>query len=227
MRRLACGLSYMFTDATYHLFRVKKHGVEHLKAAEKKYGKFIITGNHVFRQDGPFIARALRGWRDMRNGRLMGSWVKQEILEYPIIGPVFKETKTAVGINRRPGSLSVDVIRQTRDLLDKHQAVLIFMQGSTVRPGMRKPKTGPVRAAVATGAPIMPVGIYPTTKISLRQIWLKRAHVHLTFGKARIIPPSPDSSYRGRRKYYREQTDKLWEEIHVLVKESEQYANRH
>jgi 1-acyl-sn-glycerol-3-phosphate acyltransferase len=108
------------------------------------------------------------------------------------------------------------------------KTLVIFPEGRLVPPGERIPaRSGVIRMALQTGAPIIPLGIYVPpeniTEMSIHRfgkkrtgLWQTSGRCHLTFG----APWSPRSD-RHKEEHLQSLTDDLMKKIYTLVAETE------
>jgi 1-acyl-sn-glycerol-3-phosphate acyltransferase len=209
-------ISYLLCDIVYRIYNVNIVNEEGLTDAQRKYEHIIITGNHNHIFDALFITRVLRNYSDIHRGHLVGYWVKDELLKRPFIGAILRQTKTIIPIGNKPGSLTTEVIDRTKQILLQHNYVIIFMQRSTRHHDLRSPKTGVVRTALATKTAILPVGISCTGKNNFAGYLLRKRHVSVCFGRARMIPPIKEKIFSQRKRKIRYITNELWKDIEKL-----------
>jgi 1-acyl-sn-glycerol-3-phosphate acyltransferase len=147
-----------------------------------------------------------------------------DLFEIPILGHIMKET----------GQIPVDPQDRLRsfekacELLRRGETILIFPEGQLVPLGERvKAWTGTVRLSLATGAPIIPLGIYAdpqnVTALKINRNgqarkgrYQFRGRCHLRFGPAW----QPDPSKRKPVQIHT-QTEELMDRIYSLVTEAQ------
>lgn len=162
-------------------FRVSRIGREHIPAE----GGFIIAANHRSFLDPFVIGTMVR--------RPIYFVAKRELFtKRPVAW--FLNSLGAFPINRGLGD--EDAMGTARMLLERGEGVLIFPEGTRVRPGaIGSPKRGVGRLALETGVPVIPLAIIGTEAI--RRGWRIRPHkVRVRAGKPltfpRVAAPSPE-----------------------------------
>jgi putative phosphoserine phosphatase / 1-acylglycerol-3-phosphate O-acyltransferase len=139
-------------------WRIDAEGLENIP----REGSVILASNHRSYLDGGVIA-ALASWRG-RKLRFLG---KREIFEAPVLKYVARATGQ-IPVDRGTGSTRP--LRKAIDALDRGEAVAILPQGTIPRgerffdPVLRG-RPGVVRMALASGAPVVPIGIWGTERI--------------------------------------------------------------
>jgi glycerol-3-phosphate dehydrogenase (NAD(P)+) len=165
----------------FHIyFRLSRIGREHIPAE----GPVIVAANHRSFLD-PFVV-ATMARRPMyymakkelfRNG--WQSWILNALGAFPV--------------NR--GEHDTDSIETAKAILARGDIVLIFPEGSRIRPGsLGSPKRGVGRLALETGAPVIPVAVIGTEDV--RRGWrIRPRKVRIRAGRALRFPqvdaPSP------------------------------------
>ncbi len=172
-------------------FRLSRIGREHIPAE----GPVILAANHRSFLD-PFVIATL--------ARRPLYYVAKRELFTQRLQAWFLNSLGAFPIDR--GNSDQDAMSTARAILDRGDAVLIFPEGTRVRPGtLGAPKRGVGRLALETGAPVVPVAVIGTEAI--RRGWRIRPHkVRIRAGAPLHFPkverPSADLA--------RAVTDRIW-----------------
>jgi glycerol-3-phosphate dehydrogenase (NAD(P)+) len=145
----------------FHLyFRMSRIGREHIPAD----GPVIFAANHRSFLD-PFVIACM-------SRRPLYYVAKQELFAHRLTA-WFLNSLGAFPINR--GNADEDAMATAREILNRGDAVLIFPEGTRIRPGtLGAPKRGVGRLALETGAPVIPVAVIGTENI--RKTWRIRPH---------------------------------------------------
>ena len=165
----------------FHLyFRLRRLGREHVP----EHGPVIFAANH----------------RSFIDPFLIGTLVRRPIY-YVAKKELFRRRWQAWILNAL-GAFPVDrgasdeeMIATARSILDRGDCVVIFPEGTRVRPGsLGRPKRGVGRLALETGVPVVPVAVIGTEAI--RRRWRIRPHqVRIRCGRPLTFPrverPSP------------------------------------
>ncbi len=178
-------LLYGFVRITFpvvfHLyFRMQRIGREHIPSK----GPVIITANHRSFLD-PFVIACM-------TRRPMYYVAKEELFRRPWQAWVLNALG-AFPVAR--GASDENMITTAKAILARGDIVLIFAEGTRVRPGaLGRPRRGVGRIALESGAPVVPLAIIGTE--SIRRGWRIRPHkVRLRAGRALHFPtvenPSP------------------------------------
>ena len=178
-------LLYAFVRVTFQAFflvyfRMQRIGLEHVP----RKGPVLITANHRSFLD-PFVIACMAR-------RPMHYVAKQELFANPVASWLLNALG-AFPVAR--GASDESMIETARQILARGDIVLIFAEGTRVRPGaLGRPKRGIGRLALESGAPVVPIAIIGTEAI--RRGWRIRPHkVRLRAGRALRFPkvanPSP------------------------------------
>jgi len=170
-------------------FRLRRTGREHVP----KDGPVIFASNHRSFLDPFAIATLVRSpvyfvaKRELFRKRLQAWWLNS-LGAFPV----------------RRGVGDADMIETATMLLERGDKVVIFPEGTRVRPGpLGKPRRGVGRLAVDTGAPVVPVAIIGTENI--RKGWRIRPHkVSILVGPVLRFDPTANA---------REVTEVIWSHI--------------
>jgi 1-acyl-sn-glycerol-3-phosphate acyltransferase len=184
-------------------YRVRVEGREHVPAS----GPVILAANHRSFLDSIFIPLVVR--------RRVTFVAKAEYFDDPKTAWFFR----AVGqipIRRSGGSASDGALAAAGDVLAHGGVFGIYPEGTRTRDGyLHRGRTGVARLALATGAPIVPVGLVGTDECQPTDRLLPRLFrtVWIRFG-----PPIEAARGRGGddRLRLRQITDELMYEIHDL-----------
>ncbi len=160
-------------------FRMSRIGREHIPAK----GPVIVAANHRSFLD-PFVIGTMAR-------RPMYYVTKKELFGNRLLA-WFLTALGAFPVDR--GAADLDSMRTAKALLARGEIVLIFVEGTRVRPGaLGKPRKGVGRLALETGAPVVPVAVIGTEAV--RRGWRIRPHkVRIRAGRPLRFPHVPDSS---------------------------------
>ncbi len=162
-------------------FRLGIEGSRHVPST----GPVIIASNHRSFLD-PFVITLL-------TRRPIHFVAKQELFRRPLVGRVLN-VLGAFPVDR--GRRDEDSMDTARAILARGGCVLIFPEGTRVRPGgLGRPKRGVGRLALETGAAVVPVAILGTE--SVRRGWRIRPHrVRMRCGPPLHFPQVAEPSAR-------------------------------
>jgi 1-acyl-sn-glycerol-3-phosphate acyltransferase len=178
-------LLYGFVRITFQAFfmvyfRMQRIGREHVPAT----GPVLLTANHRSFLD-PFVIACMAR-------RPMYYVAKQELFANRVAA-WFLNALGAFPVAR--GASDEEMVTTARAILARGDIVLIFAEGTRVRPGaLGHPKRGVGRLALESGASVVPVAVIGTEAI--RRGWRIRPHkVRIRAGRALRFPtvenPSP------------------------------------
>jgi len=160
-------------------FRMSRIGREHIPAR----GPVIVAANHRSFLD-PFVI-------GMMARRPMYYVAKRELFANRWVAWML----TALGaFPVQRGAHDEEMIETAKAILARGEIVLIFPEGTRIRPGsLGKPKRGVGRLALETGAPVVPVAVIGTEAV--RRGWRIRPHrVRIRAGRPLHFPYAPDAS---------------------------------
>lgn len=192
-------LVYWLVRATFQpffhvYFRLSRIGREHIPQS----GPIIFAANHRSFLDPFVIATMVR--------RPMYYVAKRELFSQRLQG-WFLNSLGAFPIDR--GHADEDAMGTARAILERGDCVLIFPEGTRVRPGaLGRPKRGVGRLALETGAPVVPLAVIGTERI--RRGWRIRPHkVRIRAGRAMQFPrvEQPSAELAGAV------TDRIWPNV--------------
>jgi 1-acyl-sn-glycerol-3-phosphate acyltransferase len=164
----------------FHIyFRLSRIGREHIPAD----GPVIIAANHRSFLD-PFVIATM--------ARRPMYYVSKKELFSNRLQAWFLNSLGAFPVDR--GAADQDMLDTAKAILNRGDIVLIFPEGTRVRPGsLGNPKRGVGRLALETGAPVVPVAVIGTE--SVRRGWKIRPHkVRIRAGRALRFPQVQNAS---------------------------------
>ena len=173
-------------------FRLERIGREHVPVD----GPAIFAANHRSFLD-PFIIGTL-----VR--RPLYYVAKRELFEGHPLQTWFLGALGAFPVDR--GQSDADMISTTKAILARGDSVLVFPEGTRVRPGpLGTPRRGVGRLALEAGVPVVPVSVMGTEKV--RRGWRIRPHkVRARCGQAITFPRVEKASPRLAQAV----TDRIW-----------------
>src|SRR4051794_20864198 len=163
----------------FHLnFRLSRIGREHIPD-----GPVILAANHRSFLDPFLIATCAR--------RPLYYVAKRELFSNRVQA-WFLNALGAFPVDRGNGDR--DMIDTAKAILARGDAVLIFPEGTRIRPGsLGRPKRGVGRIALESGAPVVPVAVIGTEAI--RKGWRIRPHkVRIRVGRPLTFPKVEEAS---------------------------------
>jgi putative phosphoserine phosphatase/1-acylglycerol-3-phosphate O-acyltransferase len=169
---------------TLPLARVDLQGTEHVP----RHGPAIMVANHrSYFDPAVWILAVFEGGR---NPRSLG---KKEVLDAPVIGPLVKASG-AIRVDR--DGAGTEAYAAAIEALRGGEVIIVAPQGTIPRgeaffdPEL-KGKTGAARLAAATGAPVIPMGVWGTERVWPRSSRLPRPSAFLSRPRVqlRVGPP--------------------------------------
>jgi 1-acyl-sn-glycerol-3-phosphate acyltransferase len=177
----------------FHLyFRLSRTGREHVPAE----GPVIFAANHRSFLDPFVIGTLLRrpmyyvAKRELFEGNRLQGWLLNALGAFPV----------------DRGKSDADMIETAKAILARRDSVLIFPEGTRVRPGpLGQAKRGVGRLALEAGVPVVPVAVIGTEDV--RKKWLIRPRkVRIRCGRPITFPHVEQSSPRLAQAV----TDRIW-----------------
>jgi len=179
----------------FHLyFRLSRLGREHVPES----GPVIFASNHRSFLDPFVIATIAR--------RPMYYVAKEELFKRPLTA-WFLNALGAFPVRRGQGD--GDMLETAKAILARGDSVLIFPEGTRIRPGsLGRPRRGVGRLALETGAPVVPVAVIGTEAI--RKRWRIRPHkVRIRVGRPLTFPQVESASPQLAAAV----TDRIWPNV--------------
>ncbi len=172
-------------------FRLNRIGREHIP----KSGPLLLAANHRSFLD-PFVLGAM-------TRRPVYYVAKKELFESRLQA-WFLNSLGAFPVDR--GSSDQEMLTTARTILERGDAVLIFPEGTRIRPGgLGTPKRGVGRLALETGAPVVPLAVIGTEDV--RRGWrIRPRKVTIRAGRALTYPQVEQPS----RRLAQAVTDRIW-----------------
>ncbi len=170
--------------------RVRVEGLEHLPA----HGPFIIAPNHQSYLDPPIVWLALVPFLKEKLWFVTNEYVWRGLRKY------FGQRGIAwLGLLPLVTSEKARVLDLAVVQLQRGERVVIFPEGTRNRTGqpiLLPGRTGAARLALATGAPVVPVGVMAppglTTRQAIRNFFWSRHPAFIKIGPSISFPKTPD-----------------------------------
>jgi glycerol-3-phosphate dehydrogenase (NAD(P)+) len=179
----------------FHLyFRLSRIGREHIPAS----GPVIFASNHRSFLDPFVIATIAR--------RPMYYVAKRELFGHRVLA-WWLSALGAFPVDRGAGD--AEMINTAKAILARGDSVLIFPEGTRIRPGaLGRPKRGVGRLALESGAPVVPVAVFGTEAV--RNRWRIRPHkVRIRIGAPLTFPKVESASPQLAAAV----TDRIWPNV--------------
>ncbi len=142
------------------------------------WGPLIIVSNHLSQSDPSFIGAAIP-----RRPRFLA---KKELFTNPIAGPLIR-SYGGFPLNRQGGDLAA--YRWAMKLLERDGTLVLFPEGTRSPKGLRRARNGATRIALASQAPLLPVGITGTEKFGTwARVFFPNARIRVNIGKPFTLP---------------------------------------
>jgi glycerol-3-phosphate dehydrogenase (NAD(P)+) len=173
-------------------FRLTRLGREHIPAS----GPLLLAANHRSFLD-PFVLGAM-------TRRPLYYVAKRELFEGNRLQAWFLNALGAFPVDR--GASDQEMLTTARTILERGDAVLIFPEGTRIRPGaLGTPKRGIGRLALETGAPIVPLAVIGTEDV--RKGWrIRPRRVTIRAGRPLTYPKVEAPS----RRLAQAVTERIW-----------------
>jgi 1-acyl-sn-glycerol-3-phosphate acyltransferase len=177
-------------------FRLQRIGREHVPHD----GPIIFASNHRSFLD-PFIIGSM-------TKRPLFYVAKMELFRNPLQG-WFLNSLGAIPVMRDQSDQ--ELLTTVRALLDRGDSLVIFPEGTRIRPGsLGRPRRGVGRMALETGVPIVPVAVIGTEAI--RRGWRIRPHkVSIRAGDPLVFPHTENPS----KELAVEVTNRIWPRVEL------------
>jgi glycerol-3-phosphate dehydrogenase (NAD(P)+) len=169
----------LFQPFFHVYFRMARYGREHIPA----HGPVVIAANHRSFLD-PFVIGTMArrpmyyvAKEELFRNRLQ-AWLLNALGAFPV----------------RRGEGDKDTIETAMGILERGDIVLMFPEGTRIRPGsLGKPHRGVGRLALETGAPVVPVAVLGTEDV--RRGWkIRPRKVKIRAGRALSFPKVESAS---------------------------------
>ena len=138
------------------LYRLRARGLEHLPE-----GGFVLAANHTSNFDPWALGIPLLPRRQLR------FMAKSELFN-PLLAPILR---AGGAFKVRRGEGDIEAVRTAVELVKEGEIVVMFPEGTRRRKGLRKKHvarahTGAARIALGAGAPLVPVAIKGTDRLT-------------------------------------------------------------
>jgi len=139
-------------------------------------GPLIVVANHVNLTDPVLLMLALPRW--------VTYMAKKELFNVPIVGHVLRWAEMFPVARSGSFEDKREVMRQAEDLLGRGHILALFPEGSRDKTGvLTEGKPGAAFLALHSGAPVVPVAMIGTERVTGPLALLRRPRVHVRIGK--------------------------------------------
>ena len=188
------------------LYPVTVEGAENVPTS----GPAIIAANHLSFFDTVVLMLSMkRGTRFIGKAEYMDSWKTRHL--FPALG--------MIPVQRQTGRQAMAALDTAANALRRGQMLVIYPEGTRSRDGcLHKGHTGVAELALATGAPIVPIGLVGTNRIQPIGARIPRPfrHANMRIGK----PLRPDDYGGPKRRRRQQMTGDLMEAIRSLSQQT-------
>jgi 1-acyl-sn-glycerol-3-phosphate acyltransferase len=168
------------------------------------WGPLIIVSNHLSQSDPSFIGAAIP-----RRPRFLA---KKELFANPIAGPLIR-SYGGFPLNRQGGDLAA--YRWAMKLLERDGTLVLFPEGTRSPTGLRRARDGATRIALASQAPLLPVGITGTENFGTwARVFFPNARIRVNIGRPFTLPHVEG---KPSREVLGSLTDMLMQRIAILL----------
>jgi len=185
-------------------------------------GSKIFVSNHPSATD-PFMIHII-------SRKQMNVLITAKAFAVPIFGWYLRKVRE-IPVPLKEGSTALN---QAADYIQKGRSVAIFIEGKISPPdgSFLQPRTGAARLALASGAPVIPIGIYLRRDLcknirskidgaEAEASWYLRGPYAITIGKPMQFEGDVED-----RQYVRNVTEKIMDQIRLLAEESKRRIQR-
>lgn len=192
------------------LGRPKVEGLQHVPAD----GPVIIAANHLAAIDSLYLSLVM--------SRRIKFLAKQEyFVGTGLRGWFIRQVMAVTGqvpVDRTGGSAAADSLAAAKRILDAGDVWAIYPEGTRSPDGrVYRGRTGVIRVAMETGAPVIPVVLSGTDRVQ------RRGQRFWRFGKVRVLFGQPRTFTPADHKGVRSATDELMKDL--VVRSGRRYVN--
>lgn len=193
------------------LWTIERSGFDRLPTE----GPAILCPNHISFIDSVFLMLSLpRNISFVGKAEYMDSWTTKFV--FPAMG--------MIPIDRAGGDKSQGALDVAQAVLERGELFGIYPEGTRSRDGrLYKGRTGAARLAIATGAPIFPVGIVGTDSVQPVNAKMPKLRTSCTITVGRPIRPERYVGRGPEHLVWRSMIDEVMFEIREMTRQS--YVN--
>ncbi len=168
------------------------------------WGPLIVVSNHLSQSDPSFIGVAIP-----RRPRFLA---KRELFSNPLAGPLIR-SYGGFPLNRQGGDVAA--YRWALSLLRHDGTLVLFPEGTRSPKGLRRARLGATRIALASQAPLLPVGITGTEGFGTwARVFFPNARIRVNIGRTFTLP---NVEGRPSREVLESLTDMMMQRIAMLL----------